>query len=486
MQFAPKEALTFDDVLLAPGYSEILPIDVDLTSSLLKGITLKVPFLSAAMDTVTESATAIAMAQEGGMGVIHRSLGIEAQAREVEKVKKYESGLIQNPVTTTPDKSIGELIQMMEQHRISGFPVLENGKLVGIVTSRDLRYTRSSELKVRDVMTRTLVTAPEGISMQEAKELLHAKRIEKLPVVDKQGHLKGLLTSKDIDKSKQHPFATKDAQGRLLVAAAVGVNDDDRQRVAALVEKNVDLIVIDLAHGHSKRMVEFLKWTKKQYRDLQIMAGNVATPEGVKMLAEAGADIVKIGIGAGSICTTRIIGGAGMPQLTAVHECGVEARKLKVPIIADGGIKFSGDIVKAMAAGADAVMIGSLFAGTNESPGENVLFQGRTYKTYRGMGSIGALKESTSSRYFPPAGASNAPVPEGVEGRVPHRGSLAANLHQLSGGLRTGMAYIGARNLKELREKARFIKISNASLRESHVHDVIITQEAPNYRPTID
>jgi IMP dehydrogenase len=487
MQFLPQEALTFDDVILAPGYSDVLPIDVDLTGTVAQILNLKIPFLSAAMDTVTESAMAIAMAQEGGIGIIHRNMPFAQQAREVELVKKFESGMIVNPVTTTSEKTLRDLLHLMDQHRISGVPVLDGEKLVGIVTSRDLRYAKNQDLKIRDVMTKELITAPVGVTMDKAKELLHASRIEKLPVIDKAGHLCGLITSKDIDKAKLHPVASKDAQGRLLAGAAIGVTPDDQQRLDALVEKGVDLVVIDLAHGHSKRLIDFLKQVKKQYPKLAVMAGNVATAEGVKALADAGADCVKVGIGAGSICTTRMVAGAGMPQLTAIFECSQEARKHKIPIVADGGIKYSGDVVKAMAAGADTVMIGSLFAGTDESPGDLVLYQGRTYKAYRGMGSMGAIREGGMGRYFPPAGASvNTPVPEGVEGRVPHRGSVAANLHQLAGGLRAGMAYVGARTLKELRDKARFVRISNASLRESHVHDVIVTQEAPNYRVSVD
>ncbi len=486
MELTPKEALTFDDVLLAPGYSDVLPAEIDLTTSFIGKTTLHTPLLSAAMDTVTEAATAIAMAQAGGLGVIHRNMPLTEQAAEVEKVKKYETGMIADPITTSPQQSIRQLLELMDQHKISGVPVLQERRLVGIVTSRDLRYASDLDQKVEAVMTKEVVTAPLDITMEAAKKILHERRIEKLPVVDSDGKLQGLITSKDIGKAKRHPFASKDSQGRLLVAAAVGVHPDEQQRVAALVEKQVDILAIDLAHGHSKRLLECLQAIKKQYPDIPVLAGNIATAEGVRDLAGAGADAVKVGIGAGSICTTRVIAGTGVPQLTAVWECAKEARKQGIPIVADGGIKFSGDIVKAFAAGASAVMVGSLFAGTDESPGDTVLYQGRTYKTYRGMGSMGAIQRGGMGRYFPPAGVVGVaePVPEGIEGRVPYRGSLAANLYQLAGGLRAGMAYVGARNLEELRNKAKFVRLTSASLRESHVHDVIITKEAPNYRPS--
>ena len=482
-----SEALTFDDVLLEPGFSEVMPVDISLTSTLAREIKLQTPFLSAAMDTVTEAATAITMAQEGGIGIVHRNLTIEEQAREVERVKKFESGMVTDPITASPDETVGGIREIMAEKRISGVPIVEDGKLVGIVTNRDLRYLKNNSDKVTSVMTREVITVTVGADIEKAKILLHEKRIEKLPVLDSKGALVGLITTKDIEKSRRYPLASKDSSGRLLVGAAVGVTPEDHDRVDALAEKGVDVIGLDLAHGNSKRLINFLKDLRKRYKDHVIIAGNVATADAVERLADAGADVVKVGIGPGSICTTRIIAGIGVPQLTAVLNCSAAARKKGITVIADGGIKFSGDIVKALAAGANLVMLGSLFAGTDESPGDTILYQGRTYKSYRGMGSKGAIKRGGFGRYFKPAvDADSTPIPEGIEGRVPYRGSLAATLTQLSGGLRAGMAYVGAKNLSELQKKAHFLRISSASLRESHVHDVIITKEAPNYRPSVD
>jgi len=475
-------ALTFDDVLLVPGASTVLPSDVDLTSRLTRSIELRAPLLSAAMDTVTEHQTAIAMAREGGIGIIHKNMTIEKQAREVERVKKSESGMIVDPITVTRNQSVAEVQEVMANYRISGLPVLDGDKLVGIVTNRDLRFVSDPDLRVNDVMTsKNLVTAPVGIDLAHSKALLHEHRIEKLLVVDEDGHLKGLITIKDIEKVKQYPNSAKDSMGRLLAGAAIGVGQDMLKRTEALVQAKVDVIVLDSAHGHSAGILQAVQEVKAAFPDLQVIAGNVATAGGTEALIAAGADAVKVGVGPGSICTTRIVAGVGVPQLTALQDCVQAAVKKGIPIIADGGIKFSGDICKAIAIGANAVMVGSLFAGTDETPGETFLYQGRKYKGYRGMGSIGAMKEGSSDRYFQSTNSSKL-VPEGIEGKVPYRGPIAEVIYQLLGGLRSGMGYTGAATIKELQKKAQFVRISTAGLRESHVHDVIITREAPNYR----
>jgi len=476
------EGLTFDDVLLLPVKSEVIPKEVDLSTSLTKNIKLNIPLLSSAMDTVTEAQMAIAIAREGGIGIIHRAMSIERQAGEVEKVKKSESGMILSPITISPDAPISEAMAIMQRYTISGVPVTVDGKLVGILTNRDLRFETNFSKRVSEVMTKErLITAPVGTSLEKAKELLHKYKIEKLPIVDKAFNLKGLITIKDIEKSRKYPNSCKDKVGRLRVGAAVGVGEEALKRAESLVDAEVDVLVIDTAHGHSRLVIETLKSLKKRFK-IDVIAGNIATPEAVKDLIEAGADALKIGIGPGSICTTRIVAGAGVPQITAIMECYKVAKKYKVPIIADGGIKYSGDLTKAIAAGADSVMIGSLFAGTDESPGEIVLYQGRSYKVYRGMGSLGAMQAGARDRYFQAGVETRKLVPEGVEGRVPYKGPLSHTVHQLIGGLRSGMGYCGARSLDELKRNARFIRITNAGLRESHVHDVIITKEAPNYR----
>ncbi|MDL2260209.1 IMP dehydrogenase [Deltaproteobacteria bacterium OttesenSCG-928-K17] len=484
-----KDGLTFDDLLLVPAYSEILPGEVDLTTRLTKNITLKTPLLSAAMDTVTEALAAITMARQGGMGIIHKNMSIEAQAFEVEKVKKSESGMIVDPVTVNPEAPVSEVLDVMRQYRISGVPVVSGGELRGIVTNRDLRFETNFARPVSEVMTKeNLVTAEEGITLEQAKLKLHQNRIEKLLVVNRQGRLVGLITIKDIEKVRKYPNAAKDSKGRLRAGAAIGANAEALERTAALVAAKVDAVVIDSAHGHSRNVIEAVKAVKRTYPDLDVIAGNVATAEGVAALAAAGADAVKIGVGPGSICTTRIVAGVGVPQMTAIFECSKEAKKHGIGIVADGGIKFSGDVVKALAGGAAAIMIGSLFAGTEESPGEKILYQGRTYKTYRGMGSIEAMREGSADRYGQSithdqaTPASGKLVPEGIVGRVPYRGLLSESVYQLVGGIRAGMGYLGAANLIELVEKARFVRITSAGLKESHVHDVIITKEAPNYR----
>lgn len=477
------ESLTFDDVLLLPRYSNVMPGEVDISTKLTSRIKLQIPLLSAAMDTVTEARTAICMAQEGGIGVIHRNMTIDRQAEEVHRVKKYESGMVINPITVEPDQKISEALAIMKKYSISGVPVTKKGKLVGILTHRDLRFETNLEQKVSQVMTKNPVTVPENTTLDEAKVLLHQHRIEKLPVVDEQGYLKGLITIKDIEKMETHPHACKDELGRLRVAAAVGTGGEHLDRAEALIEKHVDIIVVDTAHGHSKNVIDMVKALKKKHPEIEVMAGNVATADGVRDLVKAGADCVKIGIGPGSICTTRVIAGVGVPQISAILECVAEAKKSKTPIVADGGIKYSGDITKALAAGANAVMIGSLFAGTDESPGELILFQGRSYKVYRGMGSIGAMKEGSADRYKQSEDTEEKKlVPEGIEGRVPYRGPLSESIYQLTGGLRAGMGYCGCKTIPELHAKAKFIRITSAGLRESHVHDVIITKEAPNYR----
>jgi IMP dehydrogenase len=475
--------LTFDDVLLLPAKSEVLPRDVTISTHLTKRIRINIPILSSAMDTVTESAMAIGIAREGGIGIIHRAMTPERQAFEIDKVKKSESGMIIDPITISPDARIAEAMALMERYKISGVPVTVNGKLTGILTNRDLRFETEITKKVSEVMTKNrLVTAGVGTTLDEAKGILNKYKIEKLPIVDKDFRLKGLITIKDIEKRKKYPNSCKDRLGRLMVGAAVGTGEDSLRRVEFLVAAGVDVIVIDTAHGHSKSVVSTLKAIKKKY-DIDVIAGNVATEEGTLDLINAGADAIKIGIGPGSICTTRIVAGTGVPQLTAIKNCYSVSKKQNIPLIADGGIKYSGDITKALAAGANVVMIGSLFAGTDESPGETVLFQGRSYKVYRGMGSIGAMEQGARDRYQQEGVEAQKLVPEGVEGRVPHKGSLSQSIHQLLGGLRSGMGYCGAKNLVELRRKAKFIRITNAGLRESHVHDVIITKEAPNYRP---
>jgi IMP dehydrogenase len=476
-------AYTFDDVLLIPCASEVLPSEVSLATKLTDTISLNAPLVSAAMDSVTEHKTAIAMAREGGVGIIHKNMTIESQATEVERVKKSESGMIIDPITVTENQSVAEVQSIMRSYKISGLPVLRNEKLVGIVTNRDLRFVSDDNLRVRDVMTsKNLVTAPVGIDLTHSKALLHEHRIEKLLVVDEQGLLKGLITIKDIEKVKKYPDATKDERGRLLAGAAIGVGQDMMPRTEALIAAQVDVIVLDSAHGHSAGILTALRQVRDAWPDLPIVAGNVATAEGTKALIEAGAKGVKVGVGPGSICTTRIVAGVGVPQLTALKNCVEEARKHNIPIIADGGIKFSGDICKAIGIGADTVMVGSLFAGTDETPGETFLFQGRKYKGYRGMGSLGAMNQGSKDRYFQEGAGSSKLVPEGIEGKVPYRGPLSEIIYQLMGGLRSGMGYIGAASIEELHKKAKFVRISPAGLRESHVHDVIITREAPNYR----
>lgn len=474
--------LTFDDVLLLPGKSDILPRDVDLLTNLTKNIRINIPLLSAAMDTVTESELAISIAREGGIGIIHRAMSPERQASEVDRVKKSESGMIIDPITISPDRPISEAMALMTKYKISGVPVTVKGKLVGILTNRDLLFVTGLNKKVSKVMTKKkLITAPVGTGLDAAKKILHKYKIEKLPIVDNDFNLKGLITIKDIEKRRKYPNACKDKVGRLRVGAAIGVDEDALFRGDLLVKAGVDVIAIDTAHGHTKSVIDMLKVIKRRH-DIEVIAGNVATQEGTADLIRAGADAVKIGIGPGSICTTRIVAGAGVPQITAIMNCYTVAKKYRVPLIADGGIKYSGDITKALAAGAHSVMIGSLFAGTDESPGEMILYQGRSYKVYRGMGSLGAMEQGAKDRYQQTGVESKKLVPEGVEGRVPYKGPLSQSVHQLIGGLRSGMGYCGCRNLTELRQKARFIRITNAGLRESHVHDVIITKEAPNYR----
>ncbi|PTL85871.1 IMP dehydrogenase [Vitiosangium sp. GDMCC 1.1324] len=475
-------ALTFDDVLLLPAESDVLPRDANLSTRLTRNLRLNMPLLSAAMDTVTESRTAIAMAQEGGIGVIHKNMTPEQQALEVLKVKKFESGMVVDPITVEPQAPLARVLELMRQHNISGIPVVQGRKLVGIITSRDVRFITDLGQKVEAVMTRKLVTGREGLSQLEAQQLLHEHRIEKLLIVDEQFELKGLITIKDIEKRRARPNAAKDAKGRLLCAAAVGASADREARIDALVRAGVDVIVIDTAHGHSRGVIDAVRDTRKNFRGFELIAGNVATAAATRALIEAGVDAVKVGIGPGSICTTRVVAGVGVPQLTAIDDCSREADKHGVPVIADGGVKYSGDIVKALAAGASTVMIGSLFAGTEEAPGEVILYQGRSYKSYRGMGSMGAMKQGAKDRYFQSDVEAVKLVPEGIEGRVPYKGSLAMNIHQMMGGLRSGMGYVGCATIDELRAKAQFVRITSAGLKESHVHDVIITEEAPNYR----
>jgi IMP dehydrogenase len=480
---SPRECLTFDDVLLVPRYSDFLPKDADISTRLTRGLRLNLPLVSAAMDTVTEAATAVCMARHGGIGMIHKNLTIAQQAAEVRKVKKSESGMIVDPITVSPGHSLADVVAIMQRNEISGVPVVEAGRLVGIVTNRDLRFQKDLTRPVADFMTRELVTARVGISMTDAMSILQRERIEKLLLVDDQGRLEGLITVKDIERAEIYPQAVKDGLGRLLVGAAVGVAAETEARVDALVEAGVDVITVDTAHGHSARVLETVAEIKARYPQLQVIAGNVATAEGTAALARAGADAVKVGIGPGSICTTRVVAGVGVPQISAIDDCATAAAEFDVPIIADGGIKFSGDLVKAIAAGASSIMIGSLFAGTSESPGEQVLYQGRAYKVYRGMGSLGAMQQGSGDRYAQgEVREARKFVPEGIEGMVAFRGPLSDNIYQLVGGLRSGMGYCGTRSIEELRRDAQFVRITNAGLRESHVHDVYVTKEAPNYK----
>jgi IMP dehydrogenase len=479
------ESLTFDDVLLVPGYSEIMPSEVDVSTYLTPNIKLNIPLISAAMDTVTEAKTAIAMAQEGGIGIIHRNIDITSQAAEVERVKKYESGMIVNPLTVRPYHKVREALDIMLKHNITGLPVTEeDGGLVGIITNRDLRLEKNLDYRVDQLMTvkDKLITVREGITLESAKELLHKYKIEKLPVVDEKFRLRGLITMKDIEKIEKYPHACKDGMGRLRCGAAVGVGPDREERVDALVRVGCDVVVIDTAHAHTKRVIDAVVSTKSNFRKIDLIAGNVGTADGAEALIKAGADAVKVGVGPGSICTTRVIAGIGVPQITAIIEVGKIAHRHDTPIIADGGIKYSGDVTKALAAGAYSVMIGNLFAGTDEAPGEVVLYQGRTYKVYRGMGSIEAMKKGSRDRYAQDEMIDAKLVPEGIEGRVPYRGSIGGMIYQLVGGLKAGMGYTGCRTIHELRKNAKFIKVTHAGLREGHVHDVIITKEAPNYR----
>lgn len=479
----PLVALTFDDVLLLPGETDFIPSEADVKTRVTASIALHIPILSAAMDTVTEAATAIAMAKEGGLGVIHRNMPIERQAKEVERVKKSESWMIVDPVTLEPEAKLHEAIEVMERHKISGVPVTRSGKLVGILTHRDLRFLRDLDRSVGSVMTKDVITVDETATLEQAMDILQEHKVEKLPVVDEQGNLKGLITAKDIQKAKEAPYALKDAMGRLRVGAAVGVGDTAIERAQALIKAGCDLVVIDTAHGHSKAVRETLKRLKGSFPSVPVMAGNVATKEGARFLIEAGADAIKVGVGPGSICTTRVVAGIGVPQLSAIMDCAQATKEAGVPLVADGGIKYSGDIIKALAAGADAVMLGNLFAGTDESPGELVLYRGRAYKVYRGMGSIEAMKEGSADRYFQSSALQDQAkfIPEGIEGRVPLRGPLRFVIHQLVGGLKSGMGYVGSRTLSELKSKAKMIRISPQGLKESHVHDVVVTREAPNY-----
>ncbi|HKY38725.1 MAG TPA: IMP dehydrogenase [Polyangiaceae bacterium] len=476
-----RECLTFDDVMLVPAYSEVLPAEADVRSRFTRDIELNIPIVSAAMDSVTEARSAITMARQGGIGIVHKNLAIEEQANEVDRVKRAESGIILNPVTVRPSQSLREALGVMREHDVSGVPVTEGNTLVGILTSRDIRFEKNLDQPVSVLMTTELVTVPPSCSQEQARELLHKHRIEKLLVVD-QGKLVGLITIKDLLQAERNPLANKDERGRLRVGAALGPGMDRIARAEALLAVGVDVLVIDTAHGHHKGVVEAVRDTKKRYPNVQVVGGNIATAEAAQALIEAGADAIKVGIGPGSICTTRIVAGIGVPQITAIADCVAVADRSGVPVIADGGIKYSGEITKALAAGASSVMIGSLFAGTDEAPGELVLYQGRSYKVYRGMGSIGAMKKGSRDRYGQGGTADEKLVPEGIEGRVPHRGSLASILAQLVGGLRAGMGYTGSKTVAELKKGAKFIRISSAGLRESHVHDVIITEEAPNYR----
>jgi len=478
------ESLTYDDILLIPAYSDIVPANITCESFFARDITLRTPLISAAMDTVTESRIARIMAQEGGLGVIHKNMSVENQALEVERVKKYESGMITDPITLEPDKLVSDALDLMKRYTISGVPITRNGILVGILTNRDLRFETNTSQTIERVMTKEgLVTAPEGTTLEQAKGILQKHRIEKLPVVDAQGRLRGLITIKDIEKARAFPHASKDRRGRLLVGAAVGVGEDSKRRAEGLVAAGCDVLVVDTAHGHSKNVLDMVRWTTQSFKDVIVVGGNVATAEGTEALIEHGADVVKVGIGPGSICTTRVVAGVGVPQVTAILNCAAPAKKKGKTIIADGGIKFSGDIIKALALGANTVMVGNAIAGTDESPGETILYQGRTYKVYRGMGSLGAMKDGSKDRYFQDTVEHDDKlVPEGIEGKVPYKGALSSILHQLVGGVKSGMGYLGASKVEELQKKAKFVRISPQGLRESHVHDVIITKEAPNYR----
>jgi IMP dehydrogenase len=484
IKLPPEEGYSFDDVLLIPNYSDVVPKDIDVSTRFTRNLSLNIPIVSAAMDTVTEARAAISMARHGGIGFIHRNMSIQEQVVQVDRVKKSESGMIIDPVTIHPEQPIREVLKLMEQYRISGLPVIKGDQLVGIVTNRDLRFETELDKPVSEVMTKeNLVTVSEGITLKESKKLLHKHRIEKLLVVDREGRLKGMITIKDIEKIKKYPNACKDKMGRLRVGAAVGVGSDMEMRTEALLKAGADAIVIDTSHGHSRNVIEAVKVLKSTFKDIELIGGNVGTAKGAEDLIKAGVDGVKVGIGPGSICTTRIVAGVGVPQVTAIMNCRSVSNKTGIPLIADGGIKFSGDITKAIGAGAHTVMIGGLFAGTEESPGESVFFQGRSYKVYRGMGSLEAMKEGSKDRYYQGEEPElDKLVPEGIVGRVPYRGTLASNIYQLVGGLKAGMGYVGSRTIEELREKARFLKISAAGMRESHVHDVIITKEAPNYR----
>ena len=479
-----REALTFDDVLLVPAESDVIPKDTDVRTQLTPAIRLAIPIISSAMDTVTESATAICMAREGGVGIIHKNMPIADQALEVQKVKKAETGVVLNPVTIGPDQKLAQALELMKRHDISGLPVVtSDGRAVGIITNRDVRFERNLEQAVSTMMTRKLITVAEGTSLEDSKELLHKNRIEKLLVVDGAGRLQGLITIKDIQKAQQHPFAAKDDLGRLRCGAAVGIGPDRSERVGALLSVGCDVIVVDTAHGHSRGVLEAVADIRKTFPKAQIIAGNVATADAAVALAKAGADAVKVGIGPGSICTTRVVAGVGVPQVTAISDCARALDRMGTTVIADGGIKYSGDVAKALAAGAHCVMIGSLFAGTDEAPGEVILYQGRSYKVYRGMGSLGAMRAGSRDRYFQADVTTDAKlVPEGIEGRVPYRGSLSQSIYQLIGGVKAGMGYCGCHTIDELRTKARFVRATPMGLRESHVHDVIITKEAPNYR----
>jgi IMP dehydrogenase len=481
---SPEEAYSFDDVLLVPNRSDVLPKDVSVQTRLSRNLTLNVPIVSAAMDTVTESRAAISMARSGGIGFIHRNMDIKTQAMDVDQVKKSESGMIIDPVTIHPDHAIKDVLKLMQTYRISGLPVVQDDQLVGIVTNRDLRFETDLGKKVSDVMTgQNLVTVNEGITLEASKAMLHEHRIEKLLVVDDNGRLTGMITIKDIEKIKKYPNACKDGRGRLRVGAAVGVGPDMEERTAALLDAGADVILIDTSHGHSRNVISAVRTLKRRFSNIELIAGNVATAQGARDLVDAGVDAVKIGIGPGSICTTRIVAGVGVPQVTAIMNCKAVSEETGVPLIADGGIKFSGDVTKAIGAGAHSVMLGGLFAGTEESPGETIFFQGRSYKVYRGMGSMEAMKQGSKDRYYQgDEPEENKLVPEGIVGRVPHRGPLSENIYQLVGGLKAGMGYLGCRTIDELRNNAHFIKISAAGMRESHVHDVIITKEAPNYR----
>jgi len=480
-----EQALTFDDILLVPAHSTVLPKEVSLTTQLTQNITLNIPLLSAAMDTVTESELAIAMAEEGGIGIIHKNMNPQHQAEHVLKVKRFESGVVSNPIVIDPNMSVQEVINLTKKHKISGLPVIENNKVVGIVTNRDLRFEENLNQPVKNVMTprERLVTVNEKASKEEVMRLLHQYRLERLLVIDAKDQLKGLITVKDIQKSSDHPYASKDSKERLIVGAAVAVGADTENRVDLLVDAGVDVIVVDTAHGHSQGVLDRVKWIKKNYPKTDVIGGNIATADAAKALVDVGADGVKVGIGPGSICTTRIVAGVGVPQITAIHNVAEALKNKKIPLIADGGIRYSGDVSKALAAGAYTVMLGSMFAGTEEAPGEVELFQGRSYKSYRGMGSIGAMQQGSKDRYFQDS-EDNAEklVPEGIEGRVPYKGSVKNVIHQLMGGLRASMGYVGVKTIKDMRLKAEFVQITNSGIRESHVHDVQITKEAPNYR----